>query len=205
MNLAPTTVRRATVDDIEALRQLWQTAQLPVDELERHLTEFQLVLSTTGEMVGAIGLEVHAKHGRLHSEAFIRPEHEDDFRPVLWERVRTVARNHGLVWLWTRELAPFYHQSGFQDLDEGMRQKLPVGFGDLQGQWLALQLRDEAVLSLDKEFEVFRQTELENAEKVMRQARLLKMVAILIAVVLFVVVAIGLFLLLRQGRIPSGR
>jgi len=205
MNLAPTNVRRATVDDIEDLRELWLQAHLPAEELERHLTEFQLVLSTTGEMVGAIGLHIQGKQGKLHSEAFIHPEHEDDFRPVLWERVKTVARNHGLVWLWTQELAPFYHHNGFQDADEETRKKLPPGFGDPDTQWSAMQLRDEAVLSLDKEFELFHQTETESTELVLRQARLLKVVATVIAVILFAVVAVGLYYLFRQGRLPSGR
>jgi N-acetylglutamate synthase-like GNAT family acetyltransferase len=205
MNPVPTNVRRATVDDIEELRKLWLQARLPVEELERRLTEFQLVLSTTGEMVGAIGLHVQGKQGKLHSEAFIHAEHEDDFRPVLWERVKTVARNHGLIWLWTQELAPFYHHNGFQDADEEMRKKLPVGFGDAHAQWSALQLRDEVVLSLDREFELFHQTEIENTAKVMRQARFLKAVATVIAVVLFAAVAVGLYYLFRQNRLPSSR
>ena len=36
-------IRRATVDDLPALRSLWAAARLPADELENRLTEFQVV------------------------------------------------------------------------------------------------------------------------------------------------------------------
>jgi N-acetylglutamate synthase-like GNAT family acetyltransferase len=202
MKSFPTNVRRATVDDIEDLRKLWQQAGLSAEKLEPRLTEFQLVLSTTGEIVGAIGLHVEGKQGKLHSEAFIHPEHEDDFRPALWERVKIVAHNHGLVRLWTQELAPFYHHVGFQDVDDALRAQLPTRFGDPHSQWSVIQLRDESVLSLDKEFELFRQQEAENTANVMRQARVLKLVATVIAVVLCAAVALGLYYLYRQNRLP---
>src|SRR2546426_9675403 len=108
-------LRRATVDDLPGLKVLWERARLQVLDLEKRLTEFQLVVSDAGDLIGALGLHIEGKQGKLHSEAFSQPDQQDQFRPRLWERVQTVSRNHGLVRLWTQELSPFWHQAGFAD------------------------------------------------------------------------------------------
>ena len=59
-------IRRATVDDLPALRALWRSAQLPADELESRLTEFHVV-ECGGEFAGALGVQVAGQHARLHS------------------------------------------------------------------------------------------------------------------------------------------
>ena len=87
------------MDDIKPLASLWQSAQLPYLELEKHLTEFQVVLTEAGEIVGAIGLQVVGKDARLHSEAYLHPEQEDDLRPKLWERMVNVGKNHDLQFI----------------------------------------------------------------------------------------------------------
>jgi len=45
-------VRRATVDDLEALRALWETMHFPALELERRLTEFQVAVAEDGGLLG---------------------------------------------------------------------------------------------------------------------------------------------------------
>ena len=105
MNPPSHQVRRATLDDLQALVALWQVAGLPALELEKHFTDFQVVARTDGPLIGAIGLHVQGHHGKLHSEAFFHPEQQDEFRPQIWERIQMVARNHGLTRLWTRESA----------------------------------------------------------------------------------------------------
>src|SRR5256885_17260457 len=66
---------------------------LQVLDLEKRLTEFQLIVSDESDLLGAIGLHVEGKQGQLHSEAFTQPEQEDRFRAQLWERMQIVARS----------------------------------------------------------------------------------------------------------------
>jgi hypothetical protein len=88
-----------------------------------------------------------------------------------------------------------------------MLKKLPTSFGDSLAGWRTLQLRDEAAIShsLDQEFELFRITEKENTEKLIRKAKALRMIATVIAVILFGVVCAGLFHLVRQNRFGDRR
>ncbi len=56
MNFASLRVRRATVDDFAALKMIWAAMRLSPDELEKRLTEFQVVQNAEGEVVvGAPG------------------------------------------------------------------------------------------------------------------------------------------------------
>ena len=195
------------MDDLQALVALWQVAGLPALKLEKHFTEFQVVARADGPLIGAIGLSVQGHHGKLHSEAFFHPEQEEEFRPQVWERVQLVARNHGLTRLWTQESSPFWHHCRFEDADAEMLKNLPASFGDSHSAWRTLQLRDEAAIShsLDQEFEVFRVTEKENTEKLIRKAKTLRMIATVIAVILFGVVFAGLVHLVRQNRLWNRR
>jgi N-acetylglutamate synthase-like GNAT family acetyltransferase len=193
-------VRRATVDDLRGLKELWARARLQLLDLEKRLTEFQLVVSDEGNLVGAIGLHIAAKQGKLHSEAFTHPENEDQFRPQLWERIQTVARNHGLVRLWTQEAAPFWSRSGFIDATPEILKKLPATFGDPHLRWLTLQIKEETIptLSLDQEFELFQQAQRQSTERVMQQARKLKTMAYLIGSAVLLAAILGAVLLFQQ-------
>src|SRR5258708_11300123 len=95
MNQPEYSVRRATVDDVKSLVKLWESAALPALELERRLTEFQVVVDGQDNIVGAIGLHIEGKNGKLHSEAFANPQQADVLRPKLGERMQTVGKNHG--------------------------------------------------------------------------------------------------------------
>src|SRR5439155_22788122 len=54
MNAPKYAVRRATVDDLGGLKQLWQRARLQVLDLEKRLTDFQLLSSDNADLIGAI-------------------------------------------------------------------------------------------------------------------------------------------------------
>lgn len=196
------TLRRATVDDLPALKVLWGAAGLPVIEEERHLTEFQLMLDSSGSLIGAVGLQVSGKSGRIHSETFTSPEKEERQRPVLWERLLTVARNHGLTRLWTQEASPFWHvQAGFTPATPEQLRKFPAVFGDPHAPWQTLATRDESqeVISLEKEFELFQQQQVQATEQVMRQARLLKVLAYIVLVIAVIGGGYVVFNLITHG------
>ncbi|MCI0745038.1 MAG: hypothetical protein L0Y58_06505 [Verrucomicrobia subdivision 3 bacterium] len=203
MSTPPFQIRRATIDDLPHLSAMWRAENLPVEDLEKRFKEFQVAEASGGEIIGAIGLQIAGHEGRLHSEVFAHPEQSDMLRQTLWERAQVLAGNHGLVRMWTQLNAPFWHMNGFAVATGEALSKLPPVFGANPEPWRFVQLRDEAVsaISLDKEFAMFREAEKERTEKIFRQARVLKMIAAVIAagvLVLVLVWAISFFRL-QQG------
>jgi N-acetylglutamate synthase-like GNAT family acetyltransferase len=197
-------VRRATIEDLPKLAALWRQEDLPVQELEKRFKEFQVVEGAGGQLAAAVGLQVAGPEGRLHSEVFAHPEQADALRELLWERAQVVAQNHGLVRLWTQFSTPFWNHSGFRPAGAEVLAKLPPIFGGDPHPWQWLQLKEEASVpvSLDKEFALFREMERERTEKIFRQARVLKLVALVVVLVVFGLVA---FLVLSWFRARGGR
>ncbi len=107
-------IRRATVDDRAILRSLWESMRLPADELERRLTEFQVVENSDAEIVGAIGIQFSKQHALLHSEGYSDFGVADTARQLFWERIQTLAANLGVFRVWTQERSPFWKSYGFQ-------------------------------------------------------------------------------------------
>src|SRR5580700_9247820 len=95
MNPGQLQIRRATVDDLPALRAMWLAAQLPAAELEGRLTDFHVVESG-GQFAGALGVQVLRQHGRLHSEDYADFSVADEARKLLWERIQKIAANLGV-------------------------------------------------------------------------------------------------------------
>jgi hypothetical protein len=194
-------VRRATLDDIAQLTSLWQTMHFPIDELAKRITEFQVAENAEGQVVGAVGLQLLERHGRLHSEGFTDFALADALRPQLWERLRSVAANNGLVRLWTQEQAPFWSHCGLAKADPESLEKMPAAWRSFKGQWLTLKLKEdiEEVLSADKEFALFMQSERERTERAFQQAKILKFIATLLALAVLFLVMAGAFLLIRRN------
>ena len=198
-------VRRATVDDLPSLLSLWQKENLPAKDLEGRFKEFQVVENGNGGIAGAIGLQVSGHEGRLHSEAFEDFGQADTLRGILWERMRTVAQNHGLVRVWSQFTSPYWRAIGFDQASNETLTKLPQNFGSDRSPWLCVKLREEthAAVSIDKEFALFREAEREQTEKVMRQAKVLKIVAGVVAVLVMILVVVWAILFFRmRNQLP---
>lgn len=197
-------VRRATLDDLVPLRRLWQHAGLPVAELEKRITEVQVIETPDGELLGGVALQLQAPHGRIHSLALRSADNEPELRSRLWDRLQALARNHGLARLWTvASGAMAWKGLGFVPATPDVVEKLPPAFGDPAASWLSLKLRDDAasVISLDKEFELFKQTQQALTEKAFRQARALKVLAAVIAVAVLALVLLASWYLYQ--RLPA--
>ena len=180
--------RRATTDDLEQLIALWQAERFPVESLEKHFTDFQIVEDARGRVAAAISLQISGSHGRIHSETFADFAQTDLLRPRLWEQVQSAARNHGLFRLWTREAAPFWRKdAGFAPARSELLAKLPETFGPAAPGWLSLRLRDELAdpEALARQFELFKITEREKREKTLRRGRFLQFLGTLIAALVF--------------------
>jgi hypothetical protein len=192
VSLSKYRVRRATLDDIGQLTVLWQSMQYPAEDLARRITEFQVAEGPDGKVLGALGLQIAERQGRVHSEAFSDFALADQLRPLLWDRVQAVGTNHGLLRVWTQEQAPFWNHCGLLKPDAEALEKLPAPWRGPSSAWLTLKLRDdvEAVLSVDKEFALFMQSEKQRTEKIFQRARALKTFATLVAVALLIAVAV---------------
>ncbi len=200
MNSSDYHVRRATLDDIGQLTALWNAMNFPAMELAKRPTEFQVTEGADGNLVGLVGLQIAERQGRIHSEAFKDFALADQLRPLLWERIHAVATNHGLLRLWTQEQAPFWNHCGLVKADAEALEKLPAVWRGPASDWLTLKLREDiaAVISLDKEFALFKESEKQRTQRAFQQARILKMIATFIALALLVLVAAGAFYVVRK-------
>jgi N-acetylglutamate synthase-like GNAT family acetyltransferase len=162
-------IRRATVDDRDPLKILWASMRLPPDELEKRLTEFQVVESSAGEVVGAIGIQFSRQHALLHSEGYSDFGVADAARQLFWERIQTLAANLGVFRIWTQERSPFWKNFGFQPPAAEVLARLPAGWkNEFDGGWLTLQLKNEEVITaaLENQFAGFMADEKKNTDRV---------------------------------------
>ena len=147
-------IRRATTDDFQSLRSLWKSMRLPAGELEKRLTEFQVIETADGQIVGAIGVQIIRQHALLHSEGYTDFAVADAARQLFWERIQTIAAHHGVFRLWTQENSPFWARWGFQPANAEILERLPEEWKRSEGKWLTIQLKnEEAIAALDKELE----------------------------------------------------
>lgn len=193
-------VRRAVVDDLGPLAELWTAAQISTADLEKKFTDLQVVEDESGKLHACLAMEIAGGAGRIHSEAIADFALTDTLRPLLWARLRGVAENHGLLRLWTRETAPFWKKdAGFAPPSNDIKPKFPEAFGSLADQWLTLRLRDESAeaQSIERQFAAFKEAERAKREKLLGQVRPLKWIGIGIAALLFVIGFIAIFYSLK--------
>ncbi|HEY1489715.1 MAG TPA: hypothetical protein VGF90_01635 [Verrucomicrobiae bacterium] len=170
-------IRRATVDDRAALNAIWSAMRLPADELEKRLTEFQVVENADGEVVGAIGIQFSKQHALLHSEGYSDFGIADDARQLFWARIQTLASNLGVFRVWTQERSPFWKSFGFQPPTVEFLDRLPEEWrNEFSGGWLTHQLKNEEVITsaLEKQFAGFMADEKKETERLAEKARNLR-------------------------------
>lgn len=194
-------VRRATLEDIDALTQIWGLMRFEPEVLAKRVTEFQVAIDDGGNVLGAVALAIHSKQGLIHSEGFRDFAVAEYARPLLWDRLNLLAANHGLLRLWTLEEAPFWSRCGLAKADSQALKTLPSAWNRPGEDWLTLKLRDDldTILSLDREFALFMQAEKEKTRRRMRQAAALKYLATLVALLVLGLVLAGAYYLLRRS------
>ena len=202
MNPGPLQVRRATVDDLPALKALWLAAQFPTAGLENRLTEFQVVESG-GQFAGALALEILRQHARLHSEDYADFSVADAARELFWERLQKLAANLGVFRVWTQETSPFWRHWGFQPANADTLARLPDEWKGLEGRWLTLELKNEEAINtaLQSKLAGFINAEKEQTARVAAQARSLRLwLTIALLVFAGICFAGAVFLLLHRMR-----
>ncbi len=174
--------RRATVDDLPMLRGLWQTALLPAQDLERHLTEFHLVEGMDGRLMGALGFQILGKDARIYYEAYTHPDTEALVKPQLWNRLKVMASNGGVHRIWTQEKSGFWAECGFEPMGADDMERLPAAFKRAPGSWRVCALRDAvAEKRIEQEIGMFQAVHDETQSRLDFQTRAVKWLAWLVA------------------------
>jgi N-acetylglutamate synthase-like GNAT family acetyltransferase len=200
MNPSPLKVRRATVDDLPALQSLWLAARLPADELEARLTEFQIV-ENQGVFAGAIGVQVVRTALRLHSEDYADFAVADAARELFWERIQSIAANHGVFRVWTQEASPFWTRWGFQPAGAEILERLPDEWKNLEGRWLTLELKNEDAIkeALGTDFSAFMAGEKEKTKRVEAHAKKINLFIIITGFTIGIVgIAVAVWLVISR-------
>ncbi|MCS1411072.1 MAG: hypothetical protein M2R45_04268 [Verrucomicrobia subdivision 3 bacterium] len=176
--------RRATVEDLPMLRGLWRTAMLPSQDLERFLTEVQLVEGLDGRLMGALGFQILGKDARIYDEAYTHPDTEALVKPQLWNRLKVVAANRGVHRIWTQEKSPYWAECGFASVTADDYERLPKAFQHALGNWRVLALRDEATERLiEQELEFFQAAHEEDKFRWMLRFKVVKWITVLITTI----------------------
>lgn len=196
-------IRRATIDDLPALRDIWQSMQQPADELEKRLKEFQVVENSRGQVVGAIGIQISGQYALLHNEGFSDFSVADDARQLFWDRLQTLASNHGVFRVWTLETSPFWTRWGFQPAIPEIRDRLPEPWKALEGKWLTLELKNEDAVkaALETRFAGFLDAEKSQTARVNERAKTLKTIVTIAGFGIFFVCMCILIYWFMHGRI----
>ena len=169
-------VRRATLDDLNALKALWESMRLSPEALEPKLTEFQVVENADHEVLGAIGIQFAKPYALLHSEGYTDFSIADEARQLFWVRLQTLAANHGIFRLWTQERSPFWKSYGFQPPTSETLARLPGEWSnEFTGAWLTYALKDEEAITAalqhhQLQFESYRKAEAEVTQRAQARA-----------------------------------
>jgi N-acetylglutamate synthase-like GNAT family acetyltransferase len=193
-------IRRATVDDLPALKALWLTAQLPADKLKDRVTEFQVV-EADGKFAGAIGVQIIRQHARLHSEEYADFSVADAARELFWERIQKLAANHGVFRVWMNEASSFWTRWGFQPASVEILARLPDEWKNLEGNWLTLELKNEDAINavLKNQFGDFMATEKRHTAQLAENARKFKLfVTVASFGIFFICLAIVAWMILKR-------
>jgi N-acetylglutamate synthase-like GNAT family acetyltransferase len=195
-------IRRATAEDLDALKVIWSSMRLPAEDLGRRLTEFQVV-EVGGQVAGAIGFQIVRSAALLHSEGYADYSVADAARNLFWQRIQALASNHGVFRLWTQENSPFWLRWGFQPADDEALARLPDEWKSAGEKWFTLELKNEAVITaaLKNQFAGFMDDEKKRTAQVSAQARTINTV-ITIAGFAIGILGIGFAIYLFVHRNP---
>jgi len=202
MSATPLTVRRATVEDLPALRAMWTANLFDPDQLEARLTEFQVV-DNGGEVAGAIGFLMLRTAGLLHNEEYADYSVADQGRALIWERIQKLASSHSVYRLWLRDESPYWQRFGFRKADADALKRLPSEWNVPDETWYTFELKNEAVITaaLNQHFARFMDSEKRAVEETQAKAKfVMNAVTAFCFIIFFVSLAVAGWLLLRHHQ-----
>lgn len=112
------TIRPARPDDLPAVEAMLVAADLPLDGVRAAFGDF-LVADDAGELVGAIGLEIHGDAALLRSAVVAPAWRGRHLGQSLTAAILGAARERGLdsLWLLTLTAADFFPRFGFRRVE----------------------------------------------------------------------------------------
>ena len=181
-------IRRATIEDLAALKAIWLSMRLPAETLESRLTEFQVV-ARAGEVVGVLGFQIIRTAALLHGEGYSDFSVADAARELFWERIQSLASNYGVFRLWTQENSPFWRHWGFHPASGENLELLPAEWQQWDAPWFTQELKNEAAINaaLHNQFAGYAAAEKKSAAEISARAK--KVTTI------FTVMFLGIFLI----------
>jgi hypothetical protein len=124
---------------------------------------------------------------------------------VLWDRLKKVAGNHGLIRLWTSAAHPHWTSAEFRAPTEAEQGKCPAQFGNVLEGWLVLQLKEESAqaISLEQELAIFREAQKAESAAFHQRAQKIKVFATIIAFLALIVVIAGGYFVVQYYKNPD--
>lgn len=196
--------RRATLDDLPDLLELWQATGLPGEQLEQFLTEFQIVADEQGILCAAVGLLIHEREALIHSEAVAAGADADACRAALWRRMQIVARNQGVARLWTPEDDPFWIANGFRAATAAEVADMPAAIANPEAKWFLHLSMDSnrAKQIVNEQLAIWEASRLQDKEDFTRSISSIRTGALLLAALIIVLVLVlALYIFWRQPDI----
>ncbi len=182
------------------MRLLWQAAGLPWDQLDRFVTEFQVVPGESEELLGAIGFLVEGTDGLLHTESVTAAENADEIRASLWRRIQIIGRNQGIQRIWTQEDAPYWMTCGFSPASPERLGSTSATFLDRTASWQVFDIAapEKVKARLDEQMAIWQATRSQEAEELQQRIRNFRNIAVLVATVVVGVMIVLLSIVMRQ-------
>ena len=115
-DLGMPTVRRSRASDWSAVRQLLNSAELPVEDLQPGMLENFLIAESAGAIVGLIGLQVYETIGLLRSLVVTVSARRSGLGGELVGALEFAAQAAGIteLWLLTIDAEKFFERQGFE-------------------------------------------------------------------------------------------
>lgn len=198
-------VRRAVVDDLPQLRELWREAGFPQGDLERRFTEFQVVADSVNRVEGALAIQISELQGLVRWEAYRAKPAPTELQEMLWTRLLTVTKNNGVWLLWSLSGDEVGLARGFTPTAQERAKKIPAVFEKFGAAWFTLQLKEEAQPpSLDAEFKLFVASQKAETERALKQGKGLRAFAyLLLTVVVGLLIYGGILLVQEMAKRPG--
>jgi amino-acid N-acetyltransferase len=115
-DLGMPTVRCSRASDWSAVRQLLNSAELPVEDLQPGMLENFLIAESAGAIVGLIGLQVYETIGLLRSLVVSTGARRSGLGGKLVDALELAAQAAGIteLWLLTINAEKFFERQGFE-------------------------------------------------------------------------------------------
>lgn len=107
-------IRKATGEDLNAIRQLLDALQLVSDDVDQHLEHF-LVAEIDGVIAGTIGMEFYERTALLRSAAVVPQYQHQGIGDKLLSSINGYAKEHGVdeIVLLTTTAQEYFARKGF--------------------------------------------------------------------------------------------